>query len=298
MPSYTTTQLISKIKTGGMIPTSQGTFTDARFVEMLNRELSEVIIPSIREVREEYFVSFSDVTIISGQKKYDIPTRAIGASLRDVLFVDSNGQELRSLPLLDVDQLTSPVNSFVGRRREGFFLESNKVVLTELPNTGELLRLKFYQRPNQLVEITSCSQITSIDNATDVTISGTTSLTTGDIVDVIQDQPHFNSLDIDQTITVVGSTITFTAVPSDTVVGDWICLAGESPVPQIPVEYHNVLVQSVIVKILEALGDFDGMEAAEAKLRQIKNSALSLITPRVTGEPKKIVNLWSPLRIQ
>lgn len=298
MPSYTTTQLISKIKTGGMIPTSQSTFTDARFLELINREIQTVIVPSIKEVREEYFVSFVDITIIAGQKKYDVPSRAIGSSLRDVLIVNSAGEELRSLPLLDPDQLTSPFNNFIGETREGFHLESNKVVLTEDPNTGEKLRLKFYQRPNQLVETTSCSQITSIDNATDVTISGTTSLTTGNIVDVIKDQPHFSSLAIDQTITVAGSTITFTAVPTDTAVGDWICLAGESPVPQLPLEYHDVLAQSVIVKVLEALGDFPGMQAAEAKLQQIQDNALSLITPRVDGEPKKIVNRWSPLRIQ
>lgn len=298
MPSYTTTELISKIKTGGMIPTSQGTFNNARFLEVINRELQTAIVPSIKKVREEYFVNFTDVTIIASQKKYNIPTRAIGSSLRDVTIVSASGEELRSLPLLDPDQLTAPLNSFISSGREGFFLESNKVVLTALPNTGELLRLKFFQRPNQLVETTSCSQITSIDNATDVTISGTTSLTTGDIVDVIQDQPHFNSLSIDEAITVSGSIITFSAVPTDTKVGDWICLAGDSPVPQIPVEYHDVLVQSAIVKILEALGDFKGMQAAEAKLQQIQNDALTLITPRVDGEPKKIVNHWSPLRIQ
>jgi hypothetical protein len=75
-----------------------------------------------------------------------------------------------------------------------------------------------------------------------------------------------------------------------------VCLAGQSPVPQIPPELHPLLAQRVVCKALESLGDAAGFQAAQLKMAEIQQAALPLITPRVDGEPKRFANRNSPFR--
>src|SRR5690606_8653031 len=96
-------------------------------------------------------------------------------------------------------------------------------------------------------------------------------------------------LGIDQTITgISGTTIEFSSLPDELAVGDYVCLAGESPVPQIPVEFHALLAQEVVVKVLEALGK--STKDAKDDLKTLKENLPNLITPRVQGESRRVVN--------
>jgi hypothetical protein len=118
---------------------------------------------------------------------------------------------------------------------------------------------------------------------------------TGTLYDLVRASPGYESLADDVTPLADYTFPTFTA-PTDVEVGDYVCLAGESCVPQIPVELQPVLAQRVIVKVLEAIGDAAAVQTAQGKLLEAEAAAKTLLTPRVDGEPKMFRNPSSPFR--
>lgn len=77
---------------------------------------------------------------------------------------------------------------------------------------------------------------------------------------------------------------------------DIVALAGETIIPQIPDELHSMLAQRVACRCLEALGDREGLNAANAKLQEMEMKTTIIINDRVESSPQKVVNHNSPLR--
>lgn len=77
---------------------------------------------------------------------------------------------------------------------------------------------------------------------------------------------------------------------------DIVALAGETIIPQIPDELHSMLAQRVACRCLEALGDREGLNAANAKLQEMELKTSFIINDRVESSPQKVVNHNSPLR--
>jgi hypothetical protein len=63
-------------------------------------------------------------------------------------------------------------------------------------------------------------------------------------------------------------------------------------VPQVPVEFQQLLAQRVVVKIYELQGYLDKMKAAQAKLEEMEMALTALITPRMQAAPKVINPSW------
>jgi hypothetical protein len=286
MANFTSDVLVASIKRRGSIPTSQNLIKQADFYALINEELQSNLVPYLMSVREEYFVADFDYSIQLNKTTYRIPQRAIGGKLRDVLYVRVGGSAY-PLPRLDEAEVASNNNSL-----NGFYLFGNSVVLNPIPtNTSDTLRLRHFRRPNTVVDVSACGQVTAINTVTNqVTCSSVpTSFTTNVLCDFVKAQSGFECLQIDSPIVnISGSTITFSSLPTDLAIGDWISLAGESPIPQIPQELHPLLAQLVTVKCLEALGDAGGLSVAQSKLKELQESLMHVIAPRVDGEMKKI----------
>jgi hypothetical protein len=71
-------------------------------------------------------------------------------------------------------------------------------------------------------------------------------------------------------------------------VGDYVCQAEESPVPNIPTEMHPVLAQLTAVHALESLGDSEGLANAQKRLERMERSVMQLVDDRVELANKKI----------
>ena len=79
-------------------------------------------------------------------------------------------------------------------------------------------------------------------------------------------------------------------------VGDYIMKAEETIVPQLPTELHPIIAQRTAVKMLEALGDVEGMKMAQNELERMEYNAMTLIDNRVEGAPQKVTNRHSILK--
>lgn len=81
------------------------------------------------------------------------------------------------------------------------------------------------------------------------------------------------------------------------IIGDYICLANESIIPQIPPDLHNGLAERTAARILSAMGDQAGLQASMTKIAEIDSKQGNLLDNRVESSPIKIVNRYSNLRM-
>lgn len=274
-----TTELINTLKIKGSFPTSDDLFSPDDFLKLFNHQLKVDIVPLLIRLNEEFFLQYVDFSVSQGSS-YRIPKRAIGAKIRDLKMVDANNNYTNIDRLFEEDRNSG---------KSGYYISRNSIELT--PNyTSNTLRMKYFARPSTLVLTSSCAQVTSIDtNLNQVVVSGVPStFTASTVVDFVQNNNPYDLLGMDYSISSVsGTTLTFSSLPSGLEIGDWICLATESPVPMIPEELQPVLIQSVLVSALSSKKD-KALEVEMQVLIQNKQDAINMLEPRIENNSSKV----------
>ena len=314
--NYTSDALIADIKRRTFMPINQITYTDEDILHFADEEIQVGITPLLMSVREDYFVAYKEDTINSQIRSYAMHPRAIGQKLRDVTVVFNTETPTTytevSIPRIQLEQTKNGlINGY-----PGFYLQANRIYLQQ-PTTfnGQKLRQYYFLRPSKLVLTIQACQITRVGPDTNLPALAAnqvqvnfipsefgTDPTFSQTVDLNRNVPGFEIMEMDAQAdfninTLIVTFPSLTSLPEQLEVGDWICLAGETVIPQLPVELHPVLAQRVAVKVLEGAGDSTNLQLAQGKLKEAEKSVLGLLSNRVEGEPQKIVNPWSPLRI-
>ncbi len=291
--------LIDSIKRRASVPENQVTFTKDDFLELANEEMSIGLVPSVIQFHEDFFLFEEELELVENQKEYTIPYRAIGNRLRDVQYKidDKNYNEMTRIGIGDrFEEFDNGLTRF--------YIKNNKVVLANLNNNPRgSLAMIYYIRPSNLVLKEQIGVITSINrNNGDIQISSMpTKFNTSIKYDFYKVKSPHRILSIDlsaQTINPTTLVVNFNPedIPADLEIGDHLAEAGESNIPQIPTDLHVVLAHRVACRILEAIGDTQGLQNANQKLVEMEMKTGSIIDNRVEDSPKKVVNRYSPLR--
>lgn len=299
-PQYAVDQLINTIKMACSVPTSQLTYTDEDWAELATYMLQNQVVPLIMSTREEFFVDYVDVSTPS-DGIIPIPEAAVGSKLRNVSYVSqTNPLILVNLPRLDLD-VVAGVGFFNAMTFAGFYVQGDNIVL--YPNTSvpanTTIRIYYYRRAFSLAEPDAYGLVASVDTMTNSIILDhvPSDWATGSELNSVNGSPNFD---------VTNALITVVSVSSPTVIvddvtgisiGDYISTLGYSAVPQVPIEAHNYLAQLTAAKALEGLGDREGAKTAYEVADQIKASLLIMVSNRVDGSPKKVVNPSGGLRV-
>lgn len=297
--SYTTKNLIDSVKSRIYMPLSQVTVTEQDILRYADEELQTNIVPLMLSVREEYFVNFKDFNI-NPNKEYEIPQRAIGLKLKDVTALDSSGSEISLAQYALEDSHDNYSNYDFETNSYSFTLINNKVKTIGTFSSNVKVRLYYFERPNQLVLSSASAKIQTIDRINNsITVSSLpSSFTVGTKVDLVKNSPGYETLLPDAVISNIGGTqVDFsssTSIPADLKVGDWLNVAEQAAVIQVPRDMYPLLSQLVVVRILEALND-PGLAAAIRNMEAMRANLLDLLSPRVEGEAKKILNRNSAL---
>jgi hypothetical protein len=178
-------------------------------------------------------------------------------------------------------------------RESDYFIEGNKVMFYDKA-AGTTIKVYYNLRPGKLIQTEDCTTVGS--ETSGVITAGSTIPSTYTLLktyDFIKANAGFDALGIGKAISAVDSTtMTFasTDVPAGLAAGDYICLADESPVPQIPIEFFPYLSQLTAIQILEGIGDYENASKLESKLPEMKHNALSMIAPRVKNRSKPITS--------
>ena len=281
----TTADLITSITSRGLVPTNQNTYTTAQMLQIADEELQTGLLPLVLSTQEEYYSTYLDYT--APGMTMTLPDRAIGGKLRAVVYTNLGKEwSIPRIELEDVAWTTQP----------SYYFRGNEIVFTEQPPYS--VRLYYHTRPSHLIQTSECGRIASIDPMTNsLTLSSVPSTyTTGLTYDVVSSSAPAKVKALDQTVlTIVGTVLTFTALPT-AIVGDYFCLSGQSPAIQLPYELIPVLAQRVAVKVLEGIGDMDGSKRAQEKLNEMEPRAFRLLEPRSDAQPHKVINRNSGIR--
>lgn len=322
MSAYmTSSSLINQVKTIGLVPSSQSTFSDADFLSMANTEIKIGMLPSILQYHEEFYArDTAPISLVANQSNYPIPYRAVGGKFRNLFYRDTNGN-LRQMSRISPDDRAQYQTSTYSSDCLYFYIQGNDIVL--VPSIGDnptgSLVFSYYMRPNELVDEDRVAKILSISEGASTTVftvdqipasltafyqggNSITGFTSANAkFDILQENPGHKTIVFDITPTAVSSgalTITFDNDDLDDsiVAGDYICFASECIIPQIPTELHDVLAQRVLMRTQQALGDTQGYTVGQAKLSEMEKNTGTLVDNRSEGSATKATNKNSHLR--
>lgn len=271
----TVTTVLADVKTKAFLSADQTTVQDSDILGLMWKELTTVIMPKILTLREGYFgaVSIASVGQSSGTNgtRFRIPARALGGKIFDLRF--SGGGVERSL---------SRISPYDVRRKEGFWFDGNDIVVNQWADLSQTLKIYYPCRPLPFTSATTA--LSTVTNVSGNTV--TVSVASGTF-DVCSSGNPYQIVVPDAVVS--GSS--FTKLDDQNVqIGDVLQLqSGTQDIP-LPVELHDWLSQRVAMRVLEILGDAEGMSRLGAKLKDIEKDAWALTTPRADGEEKVIVD--------
>lgn len=276
--AFDTTRLISQVNLKGAPPT--GRFTDAEILDLATDALTSLVVPLIASVREEFYVQSEDIAVVSGTASYNIPARAMGQVLREVKLI--KGTDIVDLMRLDPEDITSTSSG----EPTGFYMQANKIVLYPTSNSSSYtLRVTFFGRTGYLVATSAAAVITAISSQT-VTCVPPTTWTTSNTFDLVGAY-WLRGYDIVATTVNTTNIIFTTTLPTDLAVGDYICLANQSCIPQCPPEAHQLLTQLTVVACLDAMGDKENAAIAQAKADTLALALKSVLQNRIQGAARR-----------
>ena len=283
----TTSDLLTSIRLRGNIPNGEDSYSDANLLTLADEELQTRLMPIILSTQEDYYVEFQDFP--GTTPFFTIPDRAVGGKLRDVVVIKSNGAEVQ-LSRVDPSQATT---------LDTYWVRGNRVMFLAPP--GNTIRLYYHQRPSHLCRVGDTGTVSNIGSGTNIiaVTSLPSNCSVGTKLDIVSSSAPFKHVAFNATVQDVGSgyiTVdkVFTAQEAAEAAGQYICLAGQAPVVQLPYELIPILAQRVVVKVLEATGDLETMKAAKAELSEMEQRAFTLLEPRVDSQPQKVTNRYRP----
>lgn len=293
MPSkHLASVLVDAIRDTGLLPAADSVTTTAKLIALMNREQGVYLMRLLQSAREEYQSTSEDVAVVSGQTRYRLPSRATASAVKLVALVDTAGNELTLHPVERGQVEKERVYGAGG----DYYFEGNCLVLIRAATEGSL-RFVYARRFNTIVPAEEAAEISTIVGNV-VTLAGSSvpeDFPTADTAyDFVQSAPQFDVLAVDQSATRSGQVLTFAAAPpADLAVGDYVALAGETPICNAPLELHGVLVLRAVLVHLVARGDARAQGAADL-LKQERDDALALIQPRAKDTAHVVQNFNAP----
>jgi len=299
--------LIESIKRRASIPENQATFTSEDLLDFANEELQLGVVPGIMSVHEDHLLYEEEVALEANRSDYEIPARALGNKLRDLQhkFDESNIAEMTRI---GIGERFNSYGGSTGVSLKQFYVKGNKVVLSgaaESTPSGSLVFV-YYIRPSALVLSSKVGIVKNIldngDGTSKVALDSVPEeFNTSIIYDLYKGDSPASILTKDIkpiTLDTVGKSITFntTDIPKELKKGDHVSLACEANIPQVPSELHPMLAQMVACRVLESMGDTQGLQNALIKLQQMERAAGMLIDNRIDDAPQKVVNRHGVIR--
>lgn len=290
MAAFDVAELLTDIRARGGLPSADFRFTDARLLAAASLELRDVVAPLLVETQTERGVYLLDTTVTAGVAEYRLPSRALGARFKSVGWKSPGESAWTRLRHLSADAYYLQNDTAVGTPY-GFFLRDYSLVLVPTPNVAGTLRLPYYLRPNTLVATSAAGVVTAVGASTLTVGSVPGAFTSGARYDVVRSAPGFETLVEDTVATIAGSVLTFASpLPTNRfapVVGDYVCLSGQAPVAQCPVEVRGLLAVRSARRALKSVNEPQQAAMLDADVEELTTVARSLLAPRADAEPQE-----------
>lgn len=289
----TANDLISKVKSKTLLPTSQDTLSEEDILARANEEYEQYLIPLLKRYNQAYLEVEENIAVTAGNDLYKIPTRALGGTFTGLTLVDATNTR-HDLKRIERFEREIYSNSSV----PVYYIQGSSIRLVPEPTTDATLEIGYVRRPNTLVLESASRRVTSVDATTNiVTLNSTASwLSSTAAFDIINTLYPADLVEIDLAASSISNaTIQFADV-SNIEVGHILAAAGTSPYIAVPQELVPLLVERVVLRVWQALGDSEAMQASMLTINEMQKSMSLLVDNRAKQDPTIIVAHNSPGR--
>jgi hypothetical protein len=317
MPLFDTNELIEAIVRDAKIPAGSTYRTPSVLLNLATAEMNDTIVPALLSVGGNYLMDYKDMALTAGKTRFRLPPRCLRPER--VQIVDADGNVKVEAVKEDPDRADirytqpSALPPRLGSEVFWYFSGSNIIIRkpSDLPTTY-FLRIHYRRQPNRLVEVGSQYGGTIIEvesdeayilrfkDATEAGLFYTNIYGLPLPVDIIFGTPNFDTNFEDESLVTatngspapgqmqvsIAPPAALSEIPA---IGDYICSAGYSCVPQIPVAYHSVLASFAAARVLREMEELDAAVLARQEAQEKLERAKSTIAPRA-AEPEPIVN--------
>lgn len=310
MATGTTSALLQSIRRHTHLPATHPSFTDVLTLADATEELLSYLLPLGLSERQELWagpVGRLVFPVENGTASYPIHPRAAGGKIRAARLLDSQGSPsyLAYLGREEVAQAYDRTSVPYGLVVEGGTL---RLFPTPQSLTGYWVEVDIYIRPAALVTAEKTATVLNVSigsGSTSVTAIRTTDnaeiFDAASELDVVSLTPPFDTKLLQATVvtaTPTGGGVYELLLDGEFTtlgLGDYVCLPGEAPVVQAPLEWHPLLALKVATRQLASLGDEGGMKMKGGEGAQKERQATTLIRPRredVARKPSNGMDRW------
>lgn len=299
----TTDDLVTAVRRKGQIPDASD-YTDAEILAEADDVISGRLTEAIAGLSNGFYVRCLDITMVAATARYALPTRAVADTIEHVAVLQSDGTERPLSRLRNSDAMYVTGSSGTPYN---YTIEGADLLLYPIPTTAETIRVRYMLRRSTLVTTASCAAVSAItlvsyqltslvkpsgfaaDVACDVirpTVPFTTALFSG-VLDTVSAPPSPYNYLFDG-----GTDLSSVAI------GDYICIAGNTCVIQLPIELHAALSNATAAAILGQRGFTLGMQTLDAFAARDIEAYKRMAAQRVKNAPVTFVNRNSMLRLR
>lgn len=301
--TWTSTELLADTRAQARLADDDPDATDALLLAEANRQLDQIFVPLVRKARSEFYQQYRDVWMVAGQRRYPIPARATTGSVRGVYIRDQTGRER---PLNEITYEEMRARAGTSGNPTHYAIADDCVYLYPTPVTSgsaitsDYLRITYEYRPSTLVLTTAARAITAYSTSTLVGVpvyhitAETGVFADGSYVDVVRSTPPFSIPILDGIVEsetagvyVVSCGLGEDALLNYDINDDWLCNAGESPIPQLPAELHPWLALATAASFLAPI-DQALAASMNARLAVGLEDARQLLAKRKQGTQMKM----------
>lgn len=295
MAAFDNNELLDDIRGRGSIVSADIRFTPAKLLAAATIELRDVIASLMVESQTDRSVYLADVSATAGTAGYRLPSRALAGRWTSVAWRDPGAATYDRLRHLSADSYYLQSDTTQGKPY-GFFVRDYVLHLVPTPASAGTLRLPYYMRPNTLCAVTEAAPVLLTGSNTLSVSFVPTSFVSGASYDVVRGTPGFETLVSGVTATIASNTFTFSSpLPTGTfapAVGDYVTLAGFSPVAQCPVELRGLLATRAARRALMSVNEVSQAQMLDSQVAELTETALAILAPRADAEPQE----WGDIR--
>jgi hypothetical protein len=311
---YTTTELLASIRRRARSTNSAAPgFADSDLLAIANEVLLSEVVPEVVSRRASFFRQTIDTTLVVGTSTYAVNTRSVGSVVANFFRVDATDNSVHPLVEWDEEDLQERDPTKQGTP-QAFIIQNDQIRLYPVPSKADILRQVLLRRPNRLVAVSAAAAIASISYPGDVTKititlgadASTFGFTTSTPLDLVSARVPFRSLLDDSTPYSIASNsvglqpgaVAVAALKADATVvlggpgslnglyaGDYMCLAGQSPVIQLPPEFFPVVAQASACELLRPGRDRTIYRDAVDALKELEEKVYGVVVDRVENQP-------------
>jgi len=289
--TITADRFLRGVKRRNSIAESNTLLDDDDLLELADDIVRGYIVPILISVRGEYMVATLEESTVVDQAEYNFPDRAAGESLRDLKLVIDEGdvRDLGKIPLGEEHLYRTSA-----AQTHSYYVKNDQIILVPPPTAVWTVEIWHEQAPSRLVLLEDAATVVSVAGAVVTVNAVPAGIVAATEIDFIRGKAGHRIMAMDKAVlSVTDTTITFASssvVPTTLVAGDYISVAGTSPVLQIPDTLHPLLETYVSKRSVHSLGDFEAKkELSDDEKTEVRN-ALLVIEPRNRGAPQKFVN--------